>query len=61
VISIARVRPGERTRGWYRRAMAGRRRGPVFPDRFHEEIIKSPQQARRVCPAKKTVSTLRAV
>src|SRR5262245_11446493 len=26
--------------------LARRRRGSVFPDRFHEEIIKSPRQAR---------------
>ncbi len=31
----------------YREAMAKRRRGPVFPDRFHQEIITSPKQARR--------------
>jgi REP element-mobilizing transposase RayT len=31
----------------YRDAMAKRRRGPVFPDRFHQEIITSPKQARR--------------
>jgi hypothetical protein len=27
--------------------MARRRRGTVFPDRFHEEIITTPKQARR--------------
>ena len=31
----------------YREAMAKRRRGPVFPDRFHQEIITNPKQARR--------------
>jgi REP element-mobilizing transposase RayT len=31
----------------YRQAMAKRRRGTVFPDRFHQEIITSPKQARR--------------
>ncbi len=31
----------------YRAAMAKRRRGTVFPDRFHQEIITSPKQARR--------------
>ncbi len=31
----------------YREAMAKRRRGTVFPDRFHQEIITSPKQARR--------------
>jgi REP element-mobilizing transposase RayT len=30
----------------YRRAMAKRRRGTVFPDRFHQEIITSRNQAR---------------
>jgi hypothetical protein len=30
----------------YRVAMANRRRGPVFPDRYHQEIIKTPKQAR---------------
>jgi len=30
----------------YREAMANRRRGSVFPDRFHQEIIKTPKQAR---------------
>ena len=29
-----------------RRAMAARRRGTVFPDRFHQVIITSPKQAR---------------
>ena len=27
--------------------LAVRRRGPVFPDRFHQEIIETPRQARR--------------
>jgi REP element-mobilizing transposase RayT len=31
----------------YLAAMAKRRRGAVFPDRFHQEIITSPKQARR--------------
>jgi REP element-mobilizing transposase RayT len=31
----------------YLAAMAKRRRGTVFPDRFHQEIITSPKQARR--------------
>ncbi|HEY5944229.1 MAG TPA: transposase [Kofleriaceae bacterium] len=31
----------------YRRAMTKRRRGTVFPDRFHQEIITTPRQARR--------------
>ena len=30
----------------YKRAMATRRRGTVFPDRFHQEIITTPKQAR---------------
>jgi hypothetical protein len=30
-----------------RAGLAKRRRGAVFPDRFHEEIITSPRQARR--------------
>jgi REP element-mobilizing transposase RayT len=30
----------------YRAAMRDRRRGTVFPDRFHQEIITSPKQAR---------------
>jgi putative transposase len=30
----------------YREAMANRRRGTVFPDRYHQEIIKTPKQAR---------------
>jgi hypothetical protein len=30
----------------FREAMAKRRRGAVFPDRYHEEIITSPKQAR---------------
>ena len=30
----------------YRKAMTARRRGTVFPDRFHQEIITSPKQAR---------------
>jgi len=29
-----------------KRALPKRRRGTVFPDRFHEEIIKTPKQAR---------------
>jgi REP element-mobilizing transposase RayT len=41
VRSIARGAPG------YRNAMRERRRGTVFPDRFHQEIITSPRQARR--------------
>jgi REP element-mobilizing transposase RayT len=31
----------------YKQAMATRRRGTVFPDRFHQEIITNPTQARR--------------
>ncbi len=31
----------------YRSVMGNRRRGTVFPDRFHQEIITSPKQARR--------------
>jgi REP element-mobilizing transposase RayT len=31
----------------YRKAMRERRRGTVFPDRYHQEIITSPRQARR--------------
>ena len=34
------------TREARRAAMAKRRRGTVFPDRFHQEIIKTPKQAR---------------
>jgi REP element-mobilizing transposase RayT len=30
----------------YREAMSNRRRGSVFPDRYHQEIIKTPKQAR---------------
>jgi REP element-mobilizing transposase RayT len=30
----------------FREAMANRRRGTVFPDRYHQEIIKTPKQAR---------------
>jgi len=30
----------------YRAAMTARRRGTVFPDRFHQEIITTPKQAR---------------
>src|SRR5262249_15134738 len=30
----------------YREAMAKRRRGSVFPDRYHAEIITTPKQAR---------------
>jgi putative transposase len=30
-----------------KRKLAQRRRGPVFADRYHQEIIKSPRQARR--------------
>lgn len=30
----------------YREAMGARRRGTVFPDRFHQEIIRTPKQAR---------------
>jgi REP element-mobilizing transposase RayT len=46
-VSVASVRVGDRKAGWYARAMANRRRGAVFPDRFHQEIITSPRQARR--------------
>jgi REP element-mobilizing transposase RayT len=35
-----------RTDARYRAAMRDRRRGTVFPDRFHQEIITSPKQAR---------------
>ena len=45
-VSIAKVHVGERTAGWMKRAMANRRRGTVFPDRFHQEIITSRKQAR---------------
>lgn len=34
------------TRAARREAMAKRRRGTVFPDRFHQEIITTPKQAR---------------
>jgi REP element-mobilizing transposase RayT len=30
----------------FREAMANRRRGSVFPERYHQEIIKTPKQAR---------------
>jgi REP element-mobilizing transposase RayT len=40
VKSIARGTPK------FREAMANRRRGTVFPDRYHEEIITTPKQAR---------------
>jgi REP element-mobilizing transposase RayT len=46
-LAVASIRPGDRKTGWYKRAMAKRRRGTVFPDRFHQEIITSPTQARR--------------
>jgi REP element-mobilizing transposase RayT len=35
-----------RTDARYRAAMRDRRRGTVFPDRFHQEIITTPKQAR---------------
>jgi REP element-mobilizing transposase RayT len=46
-LAVKSVRVGDRKTGWYKRAMAKRRRGTVFPDRFHQEIIASPKQARR--------------
>jgi REP element-mobilizing transposase RayT len=46
-LAITNIRPGCRKTGWFKRAMATRRRGTVFPDRFHQEVITSPRQARR--------------
>ncbi|HEY5944701.1 MAG TPA: transposase [Kofleriaceae bacterium] len=43
-VSVKSLRVGLRAR---RLAMAKRRRGTVFPDRFHQEIITTPRQARR--------------
>jgi REP element-mobilizing transposase RayT len=48
-VSVKRLRiklGDKRARADYRRAMAKRRRGTVFPDRFHQEIITTPKQAR---------------
>jgi REP element-mobilizing transposase RayT len=49
-VSLERVRVARRRGGAagraYVHAMAQRRRGAVFPDRFHQEIIKTPKQAR---------------
>jgi REP element-mobilizing transposase RayT len=42
-VSVKSVRVGTAA---YKRAMKTRRRGSVFPDRFHEEIISTPRQAR---------------
>ena len=46
--ALAAMSPAERRRAKQaqRKAMANRRRGTVFPDRFHLEIIDNPQQAR---------------
>jgi len=38
--------PARRANDVYRRAMANRRRGNVFTDRYHAEIITTPKQAR---------------
>jgi REP element-mobilizing transposase RayT len=46
-VSVKSVRAELRTSAAYRNAMAKRRRGTVFPDRFHQEIITTPKQARR--------------
>ena len=46
-VSVKSVRAELRSGAAYRNAMAKRRRGTVFPDRFHQEIITSPKQARR--------------
>jgi len=48
VAALAAATPSERRRAKraLRAAMANRRRGTVFPDRFHQEIIKTPLQAR---------------
>jgi REP element-mobilizing transposase RayT len=47
-VKSLRIKRGDpRTRAAYKQAMANRRRGTVFPDRFHEEIITTPRQARR--------------
>ncbi len=48
----AAERDARAARAWrrsaeYREVMGQRRRGTVFPDRFHQEIITSPKQARR--------------
>jgi REP element-mobilizing transposase RayT len=49
-VSVKSVRaafgPKWRTDARYRAAMRHRRRGTVFPDRFHQEIITTPKQAR---------------
>jgi REP element-mobilizing transposase RayT len=42
-VSVVSLRPGTPE---YARAMAKRRRGTVFPDRFHQEIITTRKQAR---------------
>ena len=42
-VSVRSIRAGVA----YKQAMAKRRRGTVFPDRFHQEIIRNPTQARR--------------
>ncbi len=46
-VSVKAVRAELRRTPTYRAAMTNRRRGTVFPDRFHQEIITSPKQARR--------------
>jgi REP element-mobilizing transposase RayT len=45
-IKTMAMTPAERRSLQTRRAMAKRRRGTVFPDRYHEEIITSRKQAR---------------
>jgi REP element-mobilizing transposase RayT len=42
-VSVKGIKPGTAK---FREAMAKRRRGSVFPDRYHEEIITTPKQAR---------------
>jgi REP element-mobilizing transposase RayT len=42
-VSVKGIKRGTQA---FREAMANRRRGSVFPDRYHEEIITSPKQAR---------------
>jgi REP element-mobilizing transposase RayT len=44
--SLKSLASGRHERGVFAKAMATRRRGTVFPDRFHQEIIKTRKQAR---------------
>jgi REP element-mobilizing transposase RayT len=42
-VSVRGIAHGSRR---YRQAMSTRRRGSVFPDRYHQEVITTPKQAR---------------